>query len=326
MDRESFSFQVSPAPHLHSGESTPRVMRSVLIALLPASCWAVYLFGLPALTVILVAVVSSVLAEAAFQKLTGRPVTVADGSAALTGLLLALNLPSSSPWWMVVVGSLVAVVIAKQVYGGLGQNPFNPALVGRVFLLISFPLQMTTWPVPHDTVTAATPLGTMKTDLLLNGRIDPGIGRVTWETLKDPLLGNVGGCLGEVSVILLVIGGGYLLARKTITWHIPFSYLVTVGILTGIFWLTDPARFANPLFHLVSGGLILGAFFMATDLVTSPSSSRGMLVFGIGCGAFTVLIRLFGGYPEGVSFAILLMNAATPLLDRLLPPKRFAGG
>jgi len=301
-------------------------MRSVLIALLPASCWAVYLFGLPALTVILVAVVSSVLAEAAFQKLTGRPVTVADGSAALTGLLLALNLPSSSPWWMVVVGSLVAVVIAKQVYGGLGQNPFNPALVGRVFLLISFPLQMTTWPVPHDTVTAATPLGTMKTDLLLNGRIDPGIGRVTWETLKDPLLGNVGGCLGEVSVILLVIGGGYLLARKTITWHIPFSYLVTVGILTGIFWLTDPARFANPLFHLVSGGLILGAFFMATDLVTSPSSSRGMLVFGIGCGAFTVLIRLFGGYPEGVSFAILLMNAATPLLDRLLPPKRFAGG
>ena len=192
--------------------------------------------------------------------------------------------------------------------------------------MISFPLQMTTWPAPHDTVTAATPLGTMKTDLLLNGRIDPGIGRVTWETLKDPLLGNVGGCLGEVSVILLVIGGGYLLARKTITWHIPFSYLVTVGILTGIFWLTDPARFANPLFHLVSGGLILGAFFMATDLVTSPSSSRGMLVFGVGCGAFTVLIRLFGGYPEGVSFAILLMNAATPLLDRLLPPKRFAGG
>ena len=326
MDKEPVTFQVSPAPHLHRGESTPRVMRSVIFALLPASCWGVYVFGLPALKVIVVAVGSAVLAEAAFQKLTGRPLTVADGSAAITGLLLGLNLPSSSPWWMVVVGSLVAILIAKQAYGGLGQNPFNPALVGRVFLLISFPLQMTTWPAPHDTVTAATPLGAMKTDLLLHGRISGGIGSVTWETIRDPLVGNIGGCIGEVSVILLVLGGLYLIFRGTITWHIPVTYLITVGILSGIFWLVDPSRFANPVFHLVSGGLMLGVFFMATDLVTSPASNRGMIAFGAGCGVFTVVIRLFGGYPEGVSFAILLMNAATPLLEKFFPPKRFAGG
>lgn len=323
MNKDPVKFQVSAAPHIHSGNSIPRVMTLVMVSLLPASAWGVYVFGAHALGVIVLAILSSLIIEALLQKLTGKPVTVSDGSAALTGLLLALNLPPSSPWWMVVIGALVAIIIGKQVYGGLGQNPFNPALVGRVFLLISFPLQMTTWQVPFDTVTAATPLGAMRTDLLLHGKIDPALGSVSLDTLWNPFLGKVGGCIGEISVVMLLAGGIFLLVTRVITWHVPVSYLGTVGLLTAIFWLVNPGHFANPLFHLVTGGLFLGAFFMATDPVTTPTTTRGLLIFGAGAGILTVLIRLFGAYPEGVSFAILLMNAFTPLIDRFVRPRRF---
>jgi H+/Na+-translocating ferredoxin:NAD+ oxidoreductase subunit D len=243
----------------------------------------------------------------------------------LTGLLLALNLPPACPWWMALLGSGVAIIVAKQVYGGLGHNPFNPALVARVVLLISFPVQMTTWSAPAplnsslDVVTMATPLGEWKTAVMLTGKLpeslQSGIGQY--------FIGDMAGSLGEVSALALLLGAIYLFWKKILTWHVPMTFLGTVVVLSGVFWLVDPTRYPHPLFHLVTGGLLLGVFYMATDMVTSPVSSRGMLVFGVGCGVLTVLIRLFGGYPEGVSFAILLMNAATPLIDRFTRPKKF---
>lgn len=317
---------LAPSPHFRSETTVETAMYGVLLALLPAAAAGVYFFGLNALRVILLSVAGCLLFEGMFLKARGRDLSVLkDGSAVLTGLLLAMNLPSSSPGWMVLVGSLVAMVIGKQVYGGLGYNPFNPALVARVFLLISFPVAMTSWPAPGrlplslDTVTAATPLGEMKTSLLMTGNL----GQAANMSLTSPFLGNMGGSLGEVSALALAAGGLYLLARKIITWHIPVSFLATVFLVTGAFWLHDPARYAAPTFHLVTGGLMLGAFFMATDYVTSPVTARGMIIFGAGCGLITVLIRLFGGYPEGVSFAILLMNAATPLIDRYTRPRVF---
>jgi electron transport complex protein RnfD len=263
--------------------------------------------------------------EAATQRIMAQAVTVRDGSAALTGVLLALNLPPASPWWMALVGSAVAIAIGKQVYGGLGYNPFNPALVARVVLLISFPVQMTTWTAPAplfsgiDAVTTATPLGEMKTAVMLTGKLPEGLHGM----LGSYLLGNMAGSLGEVSALALLLGAAWLFYRKIITWHIPVAFLGSVVVLSGIFWLLNPSRYPSPLFHLLTGGLMLGALFMATDMVTSPVTNRGMLVFGIGCGLLTVLIRLFGGYPEGVSFAILLMNSATPLIDRFTRPKKF---
>jgi electron transport complex protein RnfD len=217
-------------------------------------------------------------------------------------------------------------VLGKQIYGGLGHNPFNPVLVARVILLISFPVQMTTWWQPKssffgtaDVVTTATPLGAMKTHLMLEGSLDGfGMGR-----LIDPLIGTIGGCIGEVSVIALALGGLYLLARKVISWHIPGAFLGTVFVATALLWWINPDRFINPIFHLFTGGLFLGAIYMATDLVTSPVTKSGMLLFGVGCGFITVIIRVFGGYPEGVSFSILMMNAATPLIDRFTAPKPF---
>jgi electron transport complex protein RnfD len=241
-----------------------------------------------------------------------------DGSAALTGLLLALNLPSNIPVWMIIAGSLVAIGIAKMTFGGLGNNPFNPALVGRVFMLISFPVEMTSWPRPVpfstaylDAETAATPLAMMKGH---------------FGELPDTLnlfLGNMGGSMGEVSAIAILIGLAYLLYKKIISWHIPVSILATVFIFTAILNWIQPEAYASPVAHLFTGGLMLGAVFMATDYVTSPMNTRGMLVYGVGIGIITVLIRVFGAYPEGVSFAILIMNAFTPLINTYIKPKRF---
>jgi electron transport complex protein RnfD len=316
---------LSSSPHIRSTETTDQVMRAVIYALLPACAASVYFFGLPALSVLLLCTAGCVGAEALCCKAMGKPLSIADGSAALTGVLLALNLPPSAPWWLALLGSAVAIAIAKQVYGGLGYNPFNPALVARVVLLISFPVQMTTWSSPAplgsgiDAVTAATPLGEWKTAVMLTGKMPEALS----EGLGSYFVGHMAGSLGEVSALALLIGAAYLLWKRILTWHTPVSYLGTVVVLSGIFWLVDPGKYPDPLFHLLTGGLILGALYMATDMVTSPVTNRGMVVFGVGCGLLTVLIRLFGGYPEGVSFAILLMNAATPLIDRYTRPKKF---
>jgi electron transport complex protein RnfD len=305
----------------------------VILALLPATVVGFYFFGLDAVRVTALSIAGCLIFEGLVLKMRSRDLEpLKDGSAFLTGLLLAMNLPSGTPSWMVMVGAGIAIALGKQVFGGLGYNPFNPALVARVFLLISFPVAMTSWPEPRafslgqdavDTITGATPLGAMKTSLLLNGNIGESALIGTTGRIVDPLIGNVGGSLGEVSALALVLGGLYLLGRKIITWHIPVSYIATVFLMTGGFWLLDPQRYAAPTFHLVTGGLMLGAFFMATDYVTSPVTDRGMIILGVGCGVITVLIRLFGGYPEGVSFAILLMNAATPIIDRYTRPRVF---
>jgi len=318
-------FLVSSSPHVHEGQTVSDIMKLVIYALLPATAFSIFIFGFAALRVILISVGSALLFEVLSQKIMKRPVTLKDYSAVLTGLLLALNLPATSPWWMILVGTFFAIVIAKQIYGGLGYNPFNPALVGRVVLTISFPVQMTArWISPSkwgmDAVTTATPLGRIREALLSGGQVDLHLSR---QEFLDLLVGNRAGSLGEVSVILLLIGGIFLIARKVITWHTPVAFIATVWILTGVFHLVDPTKYANPSFHVVAGGLFLGAIFMATDYVTSPISGRGMLIFGAGCGIFTVVIRLFGSYPEGVSFAILLMNGITPLIDRYTKPKVF---
>lgn len=300
-------------------------MRAVLYSLVPACGVAVYFFGPSALSVLLIATLGCLATEAVCQRMMGQPVSITDGSAAITGVLLALNLPPSSPWWMTLLGAVIAIFIGKQVYGGLGSNPFNPALVARVVLLISFPVQMTTWSAPAplgsglDLVTTATPLGEWKNAVMLTGEMPAAMQGGT----LNFFLGNMPGCIGEVSALALLLGAAYLFYRKILTWHIPATYVGTVILLSGIFWLINPAKYPSPLFHLLTGGLVLGAFYMATDMVTTPVSIRGMLVFGIGCGVLTVLIRLFGGYPEGVSFAILLMNAATPLIDRYTKPRTF---
>jgi electron transport complex protein RnfD len=310
---------ISPAPHIHGGDSISKNMLGVIIALVPALLVGLYFFGLGALIVTVTAVVSCVLFEYLIQRyLLKTETSLLDGSAALTGLLLALNLPSNLPVWMIIVGSLVAIGIGKMSFGGLGNNPFNPALVGRVFLLISFPVEMTTWPRPIplstaylDAETAATPLAMMKGHF---GEMP--------QTL-DLFLGNMGGSLGEISAVALLLGLVFLLYKKIISWHIPVSILATVFVFAGILHWANPALYASPVVHLFTGGLMLGAIFMATDYVTSPMNTRGMLVYGVGIGIITVLIRAFGAYPEGVSFAILIMNAFTPLINVYIKPKRF---
>lgn len=303
-------------------------MRAVIYSLLPACAVAVYFFGLPALVVLALAVAGCIVSEVAFQRLLGMPVTIADGSAVVTGILLAMNLPPSSPWWMTLLGAVIAIGLGKQIFGGLGYNLFNPALVARVVLLISFPVHMTAWTAPAplgsglDAVTAATPLGQWKTAVMLTGRMPESLQGGT----LSYLLGNMPGCVGEVSALALLAGAVYLFRRRILTWHIPLSYVATVVFVSGFFWLFDPGKYPNPVFHLVTGGLVLGAFYMATDMVTTPVSPGGMVLFGVGCGLLTVIIRLFGGYPEGVSFAILLMNAATPLIDRYVQPRTFGVG
>jgi Na+-translocating ferredoxin:NAD+ oxidoreductase subunit D len=252
---------------------------------------------------------------------------ITDGSALVTGILLAFNVPSNIPWWIIVIGALASIGIGKLSFGGLGSNIFNPALVGRVFLLISFPVQMTSWPVNNrsgiDAVTSATPLGIIK-EGITNGTPISEISKSLPSTV-EMLFGEIGGSLGEISALLLILGGLYMLFTKVITWHIPVSIIVTVGFVAGIFWLVNPEVYINPTYHILTGGLMLGAIFMATDMVSSPMNPKGQMIYGVGIGLITISIRLFGAYPEGISFAILIMNAFTPLINTYVKPKRFGG-
>ena len=298
---DDYSLITSSSPHIHSGESISKIMFTVAIALLLPTFAGVYFFGFRALGLVIVTSIAAMLTEAIFQKLRNKPITIWDGSALVTGMLLALNLPPGLPYWMAVVGAVVAIGLGKQIYGGLGANPFNPALIGRVFLMITFTGPMTTWINPVDGTTGATPLAMMKME------------GISTDYVKL-FLGNVGGSLGETSALLIIVGGLYLIYKGYVDWRIPASYLGTVAVLSLVLG-------RDPIFHLLSGGLMLGAFFMATDMVTTPLSKLGKIIFGIGAGFFTVLIRFYGGYPEGVSFSILLMNAFTPLINRFTVPR-----
>lgn len=317
---------VSLSPHVHSTDSVQKNMYGVCIALVPALLASLYFFGVGAAIVLATSVLACVFFEWAINKFIMRRdnITITDGSAILTGLLLGFNLPSNLPIWIILIGALVAIGIGKMTFGGLGCNPFNPALVGRVFLLVSFPVQMTTWPVPGnltaylDAETGATPLAIMKS------AIKAGDASLLKE-LPDAftlLVGQTGGSLGEVSALALLIGLVYMLVRRIITWHIPVSILATVFVLSGLLHLSNP-MYASPETVLMTGGLMLGACFMATDYVTSPMTHKGQLIYGISIGFLTVVIRTFGAYPEGMSFAILIMNAFTPLINTYCKPKRF---
>jgi Na+-translocating ferredoxin:NAD+ oxidoreductase subunit D len=324
---ERVDFLVSSSPHMHSGESIRKIMWQVVGAMVPAMAVAIVFYGLHAVNVLVVTTAACVGFEALFQWLRKDRIRVADGSAVVTGVLLALNLPPSSPWWMCIIGAFIAIGIAKELYGGIGYNPFNPALVARVALLISFPTQMTSWsptlwmpPAGADAVTTATPLGMIKEHLLTDGTT--GL-QMTWDYFWRLMIGNVAGSLGETSVLALLLGGLFLLWKGYIDWRVPVSFIGTVFVFTGVAFLFNPTGVASPVFHVISGGLVLGAFFMATDMVTSPVTRKGMIIFGIGCGVITAVIRLWGGYPEGVSFAILIMNATVPLLDRYFKPDVF---
>ena len=317
---------ISLSPHVHGGDSVKKNMYGVLIALIPAFLVSLYFFGLGALIVTATSVAACLFFEWAIGKflMKKETTTICDGSAVITGVLLAFNLPSNLPIWIIILGALFAIGVGKMSFGGLGNNPFNPALAGRVFLLLSFPVQMTSWPgvgqltAYTDATTAATPLNLMKQ--IAGGNI---------EALKDLpssfdlLIGNNGGCLGEVSALALLLGLAYMLWKKIITWHIPISILATVFVFSGIMHLVDPELYVSPVLQLLTGGLMLGAIFMATDYVTSPMSKKGMLIYGVCIGLLTVIIRLFGAYPEGMSFAILIMNAFTPLINTYCKPKRF---
>ena len=323
----SHKLLVSPSPHIHSGDSIERKMYDVIIALIPALAVSFYFFGWGAFVVTLTSVAACMLFEWLISRfLMGRKeLTILDGSAILTGLLLALNVPSTLPLWIIVIGALVAIGIGKMSFGGLGSNIFNPAIVGRVMLLISFPVQMTSYPMPRgmeatlDATSGATPLAIAKGVV----RGSEGFTMDKLPSLVDNLLGSVGGSLGEVSAVALLIGFAYLLIRKVITWHIPVAIIATVAIFAGIMNLANPEVYAGPLFHILSGGLLLGAIYMATDYVTSPMSNSGMLLYGVMIGIITMLIRLFGAYPEGMSFAILFMNGIVPIINRYMPPHLF---
>ena len=315
------SLYVSPSPHIHGGDSISKNMYGVLIALIPAFLVSLYCFGLGALIVTATSVLACVIFEYLIQRfLMKKEPTLCDGSAILTGVLLAFNVPSNLPIWIILIGALAAIGIGKMSFGGLGNNIFNPALVGRVFLLISFPAQMTTWPVPDvfpmtytDAETGATILSSLHE------------GGAPLPAMVDMLIGRIGGSLGEISAIALLLGFSFMLWKKIITWHIPVSILATVFVFTGILYLVNPTVYVNPFIHLLSGGLLLGSIFMATDYVTSPMSKNGMIVYGIGIGLLTAVIRIFGSYPEGMSFAILIMNAFTPLINSYIKPKHFGG-
>lgn len=324
-----YKFTISGSPHVKSDESTKKIMYGVVFAMIPAMLVSIYFFGFQAIRVLVLASIACIFFEWIIQKyLIKGPSTIYDGSALVTGILLAFNVPSNLPSWMIIIGALVAIGMAKMSFGGLGRNIFNPALVARVFLLISFPVQMTSWPKPtgfskglSDTVTGPTPLGIVKEGL--------GAGKTMSElrnetpTYVQYLVGQTGGSIGEVSAIALLLGGFYMLWKKIISWHIPVSMLGTVVIFTGILWGFNPEHYADPAFHLLTGGMLLGAIFMATDMVSSPMTHGGQLVYGFGIGILTVLIRVWGAYPEGVSFAILIMNAVVPLINQGFKPKRF---
>lgn len=323
--------QVSGSPHVHSSETVKKIMWSVVIALIPAFLVSVFYFGLPVIIITAVSVGSCLLFEYLIQRffLKERS-SISDGSAVITGMLLAFNLPANIPIGWVIVGAFVAIAIGKMAFGGLGKNPFNPALVGRVFLLISRPVEMTSWPKPTpiwgfaDAVTGPTPLGIIKEGVKNGDAIDAIMKSADMPNYAQMLFGQMGGSFGEISAIAILIGAIFLLIRKVITWHIPVAFLGSAFVMGGILYLVDPTMYVNPCFHLVTGGIMLGACFMATDMATSPISPWGMIVFGIGCGLLTIIIRTFGAYPEGVSFAIILMNAVTPLINRGFKPKPYS--
>lgn len=299
---------VSSAPHIRGPFTVQTVMTDVLVALVPAVAAAGWFFGLRALALIAVVAVACVAAEALWQHAFGKPIAVGDCSALVTGVLLAMNLPPTLPFWTAVVGAFFAIIVAKQFFGGLGKNIVNPALAARAFLLVSWPAAMTTWTL--DGVTAATPLAILRT-------ADPAL-----PPLLDVFTGNVAGCLGETSVVALLLGGAWLLWRRVITPEIPVVYIGTTALLT---WILGRSGFfaGDALYEIFTGGLFLGAIFMATDYVTSPMTVKGRILYAFGCGVVTTAIRLYGNYPEGVSFAILIMNLATPLIDRVVKPRRF---
>ena len=312
---------VSPSPHVHGKDRTSRIMLDVVIALLPALLVSTWVFGWSVLAVTGVSVACCVIFEYLIQRFMLRgPLTINNYSAVVTGILLAFNLPSSIPLWMVAIGAFVAIGIAKMTFGGLGKNPFNPALVGRVFMLLSFPVAMTTFPELADAATGATPLSAMKGALASGQTVPEAMAMFSYQ---DLFIGFKSGSFGEVSALALLLGFVWLLIRKVISWRIPVYVLGTMAIFTGILWLANPDAYMSPVFHLLTGGAILGAVFMATDYVTSPMTNKGMLIFGIGIGFITILVRIWGSYPEGMSFAILIMNAFVPLIDKYITPRRF---
>ena len=317
---------VSPNPHIHSKDSTKSLMRDVVIALVPAIICSVVFYGWQELLVLGVSMASCVLLEWAITKyMLKKPSTVGDLSAVITGILLALNLPYTTPWWVVLIGAVVAIGVAKMTFGGIGQNIWNPALVGRVFLLVSFPTYMTSWSQPKglfgvDAVSGPTPLGVIQEGLMQGSTVQELSASFNY---KDLLLANLGGSAGEVCALALLAGFVYLCCRRVIKPWITLSIFATVALTSLIFWGIDPSRFTDPLFNLLTGGLVLGACFMATDYVTSPMSLWGGVVFGVGIGFLTMMIRYFGSYPEGVSFAILIMNSVVPLLNMWFKQKKF---
>ncbi len=311
---------VSSSPHIRAKITTTSIMRDVCIALIPALICSVMFFGIRSVYLTALCMIFCVGFEYLWQKITKKTITIADGTAAVTGMLLAFNLPVTVPWWMCLIGSFVAIIIAKQLFGGVGHNFINPALAGRAFLMASWPILMTRWVepgystffVPDTLVSSATPLAILKT---------PEVGIMP--DFQHLFLGNIGGCIGETSALALLLGGIYLVARKVISCRIPVTYVVTVAVLAFLF---PNAGFSNlncMMIHVCSGSLLLGAIFMATDYVTSPITKKGQIIMGIGCGILTFVIRRFGGYPEGASYSIMLMNVATPLIDRWTQPKPF---
>jgi len=320
------SYTLSSSPHVRRDISIRSIMRDVLIALVPATLVGVWFFGWHSLVVIALCVGGCLAVEVVSQKLRRQKVTIDDGSAAVTGLLLAMTMPPRAEWWLCMVGALAAIGLAKHAFGGLGYNPFNPALFARVLLLISFPAQMTTFYTPTvfglDAVTTATPLG-----MLQEARIRGlGVGEAANTDVWMAFLGYMPGSLGEASTLALLLGGLFLIWRGHVRWDIPVSMLATIALVSGLFWWIDPSRYMSPWFHLCSGGVMLAAWFMATDMVTSPLTTKGKIIFGIGCGLLTVIIRLWGGYAEAVSFGILLMNAGVPIIDRYTMPRLYGTG
>lgn len=346
-------FAVSAAPHIKQKISVNSVMWQVVLALIPALLVGIFFFGIQSLLLTMYAVAAAVITEALIQKFRKVPITVSDGSAVVTGILVAFNINSAAPWWLPVIGAVFAIAIGKQIFGGLGFNIFNPALLGRAFMMASWPTLMTAgWKSTNpmssifqssmnglrnlpsnvpDVVTSATPLGVVKalrdTTQISSDMANTVMDNLTsMDTLQDLFWGNIGGVIGEVSAAALLIGAAYLAWKHIIEWRIPVSYIGTVFVLVYAFGGINgmfSASIMLPIFHIISGGLILGAFFMATDMVTSPVTKKGRLIFGFGCGVLTVVIRLIGGYPEGVSYSILLMNIAVPLIDRYTTPKTF---
>ena len=312
------SYLVQSSPHIRDKDTTPRIMVRVIIALLPACLAALYFFRLRALALIVVCIIACLTTEAIFLWARKKPLSpLLDGSAIITGLLLAMTLPPSFPLSSAAIGAVVSIALGKQIFGGLGHNVFNPALVGRAFLATAFPVSITTWLPPAtlkvDMATFATPLGNLKfQEAVAHGTLTP---------LQDLFLGNVGGCIGETSAIALLLGGIYLLSKRTIDWRIPLGITLALVIFTGAFWLAAPIRYASPLFHLLAGGFLLGAIYMATDMVTSPVTAPATWVYAVGIGFVTGLIRVVGGYPEGVMYSILLMNAFVPLLNIFIRPR-----